>query len=82
VTTHLYTPRGDLMSRVLEVEHRPEIGIGVRLGDLVQWCVVLVDNFVDWRDDAGVFYRPSQVARGLAPHDIGRFGTFGDRREG
>ena len=70
------------MSRVLEVEHRPEVGVRVRFRNLIQGRVVLINDLVNGRDDSRVLYCPAQIAGRLASNDVGRFGTFGDRWEG
>ena len=45
--THFYALWGDLVAGVLEVEHGPEFSIRIRLADLVQRGIVLVDDLVD-----------------------------------
>lgn len=58
------------MARVFEVEHGPPVGVRIRLGDLVQRSVVLVDNLVRRVHDASVLNRPLQVTRRLAANNV------------
>lgn len=58
------------MTRIFEVEHRPELCVGVRLGDLIQGRVVLIDNLVNGAHDSCVFDRPAEIAARLASDDI------------
>lgn len=69
------------MSCVFEVEHCPKVCIWIRLGDLVQRRVVLVDNLVYWRDDSCVFYCPAEISGSFTSDDVGCF-AFGDGGEG
>jgi hypothetical protein len=57
--THLYTPWRDLMSSVFEIEHCPEIGIWVGFRDLVQRCVILINDLVDGTHNSSVLDRPA-----------------------
>ena len=68
------------MARVFEVEHGPEVGIRVRLRDLVQRSIVLINDLVNGRDDPSVLYCPPQITRGFTSNYIGRF-AFGDGGE-
>lgn len=66
------------MAGVGKVEHAPESGVGVGLGDLEEGEVWGVwgreGELVDGRDDTGVCYGPFEVARGFAADDAGRGG--------
>lgn len=55
---HLYPLGRYLVPRILEVKHGPEFSVRVRLADLVQRRVVLVDDFVDGGHNARVLDGP------------------------
>ena len=57
--THLDPPGRNLMSSIFKIKHCPEIGIRIWFTDLVQRRIILINDFVDWRDDTGIFNRPS-----------------------
>jgi hypothetical protein len=67
---HLYTLRRNLMTGIREIEHCPEIRVRVRFGNLVQWCIVRVDNLVDRRPDSRVLDGPSQVSRSFTSDNV------------
>jgi len=47
------------MSGVLEIEHRPKVGVWVGFRDLVQRCVILIYNLVDRTHNSGILNRPA-----------------------
>jgi hypothetical protein len=56
------------------VEHSPEIGVWVRLRDLIERRIVLVDDLVDRASDSGVLDGPFELSRSLAADGATRSG--------
>jgi hypothetical protein len=58
------------MPSIRKVEHGPEIGIRIRLGDLIEWSFIRIDDFVNGRANTGILDCPSQISRGFAFDDV------------
>ena len=69
------TFRRDVMPSISEVEHAPELRVGIGLGYLEQRKIPGVwrgeRKFVDRREDTGVGNSPFQVSGGLAADNLG-----------
>lgn len=70
------------MSGIFEIEHRPELGVGIGFRDLVERRVVLIDDLVDGTHDARVLDRPPKITTGLTSDDITLDLLFRDGRDG
>ncbi len=70
------------MSSIRKIEHRPEVRIRVRFTDLVQWCLIRINDLVNRISHPSVLNRPSKLARCFTSDGIVRSGRGGVARVG
>jgi hypothetical protein len=58
------------MPSILEIEHCPEFRIRIGFTDLIQRCIILIDDLVDWAHHSSVLNSPSQIARSFTSDNV------------